>query len=291
MRSRLILSTAALALVATVCPAGDGAIPVWEPLEITQSGRYVLTRNVSGLNNPIIEITAGDVHLDLNGFTVEGDAGAFVADVILVQGAANVTIENGTVIGGGAGIRLSTATKQFALRNLSIRGGRTGIAASATSTRGVIEHNLIEDSSDEGISASGSSIQVRNNVVSADGKGIKVASCEACLIVENTVSDASDAGIIVLSSNGALVQGNTVIGAGVGIRINQGGSHHIEGNVLSGNNSFGLYFTSSAFDCVYRGNTARNNAGSGCTGTGNANYCNAGTGNTSHGDNYMPTKL
>jgi parallel beta-helix repeat protein len=282
---------AALALLVPVCLAADGAIPVWQPVQIDQPGKYQLTRDVSGINNPIIEITAGNVHLDLNGFTVEGSAGAFLQDVILVDGADNVTIENGTVIGGGAGIRLSTATQEFNLRNLSIRGGRTGIAASASGTRGMIEGNLIENISAEGILASGSSVQVRNNVISAEGTGIKAVNCEACLISENTVRDALDAGVLVESSNGALLMENTVAGAGDGIRITSGGSHHVEGNVLTGNNSYGLYLTGTASDCVYRRNTARNNAGSGCAGTGNADYCDNGTANTSHGDNYMPSLL
>jgi parallel beta-helix repeat protein len=208
--------------------------------------------------------------------------------VVLVQGSTGVTIENGTIIGGGAGVRLDSGSGQFTLRRLNIRDGRTGIGTAAGNSRGQIVDNLIENIGDEGISASGSAIQVRNNLVSADGKGIKVDNCESCQIVSNTVQDASDAGITLEGSNGVLIRDNTVSGGDVGIRVGQGGYHHVEGNVCTGNASFGLYFKSTSFSCVYRRNTARNNAGSGCAGPTTADFCDEGSGNTSHGDNYLP---
>ena len=267
--------------------AADGAIPVWEPMTITQSGRYVVTRNITSAVNPVITINADDVLLDLNGFKIEGDANIFAADVLLVAGNG-VTIQNGSVQGGGAAVRMSLGTTRFSLNNLSLSGGRTGVAASASASLGLIENNRIGGVTD-GVTVSGSSVQVRKNVISADSQGINVTNCDSCVIADNTVQSATSAGILIDLGAGNQVLRNTVSNCGVGIRVSQGGYHQIEGNVTTKNTSYGLFFRNTSFDNVYRGNTARNNAGSGCTGgSPTASFCNEGTGNSSQGDNFLP---
>ncbi|MEX2438097.1 MAG: right-handed parallel beta-helix repeat-containing protein, partial [Candidatus Babeliales bacterium] len=66
---------------------------------ITQPGKYCLTQNVtvssSGVNG--ITITANNVGLDLNGFTISGPGGLGTGNMISVSGASNVRISNGTV--------------------------------------------------------------------------------------------------------------------------------------------------------------------------------------------------
>ncbi|MEX2438096.1 MAG: right-handed parallel beta-helix repeat-containing protein [Candidatus Babeliales bacterium] len=66
---------------------------------ITQPGKYCLSRNVtvssSGVNG--ITITANNVDLDLNGFTISGPGGSGTGNIISVSGASNVRISNGTV--------------------------------------------------------------------------------------------------------------------------------------------------------------------------------------------------
>ncbi len=281
----------ALLVAATVglpVSAGDGATPLWEPTTISTPGSYVLTRDIVSAVNPVLTITASNVQLDLNGFRIEGDADIFAADVVLVSGVSGTVIENGAVVGGGAAIRLSTNSTQFVLRDLILRGGRTGIGVSSNSARGRIERVVVQATSDNGISISGTAMQVQNNVINSAINGIVVENCASCQVSGNTVRGASVSAISVNQGSGNLIFRNTISGATTGLRISQGGYHVVDGNVLSGNTSYGLHLRNTSFENVYRANVARNNGGGACPGTGNADYCDEGAGNTSAGDNFLP---
>lgn len=70
---------------------------VVEPLVIDQPGSYYLVEDVMAIpDNPAILITASNVTLDLNGFTVRGNPEVNDGDGIRVMGA-NVILRNGTV--------------------------------------------------------------------------------------------------------------------------------------------------------------------------------------------------
>src|ERR1051326_7927174 len=66
---------------------------------ITQPGSYYLTGNVTGASaRSGIKIAASDVTLDLNGFTLTGVSGSYVA-IGVVGAPANVTVMHGVVTG------------------------------------------------------------------------------------------------------------------------------------------------------------------------------------------------
>lgn len=69
------------------------------PIVISQPGSYYLGENINAL--PLqhgIEITAGDVTLDLNGFTITGDTDAGSLDGVRVSGnTSGVVIRNGRI--------------------------------------------------------------------------------------------------------------------------------------------------------------------------------------------------
>jgi hypothetical protein len=77
----------------TLRPDAEGALP----LVIDQPGSYHLGDNVMAVaDHPAITITASNVTLDLNGFTVRGNPDAADGHGIRVEGA-NVVLRNGTV--------------------------------------------------------------------------------------------------------------------------------------------------------------------------------------------------
>lgn len=120
MTLRLLSAMLALAGFATATPAQTLlGKPGNFPLTISQPGSYKLTQNlvVPGGTHGIV-ITASDVTLDLNGFTVSGNTscgGGYTAmyctgspdSVGIEAGAANmVSIRNGQVSHFGIGVRL-----------------------------------------------------------------------------------------------------------------------------------------------------------------------------------------
>jgi hypothetical protein len=101
----------------TGCPTGGHL-----PIVICQSGSYRLSGNVTvpDANTSAIQISADNVTLDLNGFSILGPVGCGGNPVTCTQGSAaavgignlfgnsNITVSNGTIRGlGGYGILLS----------------------------------------------------------------------------------------------------------------------------------------------------------------------------------------
>jgi hypothetical protein len=70
------------------------------PFTITQSGSYYLTTNVSVSSGNAITISAGNVTLDLSGFTITGTAAAAAGYGIALGGVTNVSIYNGHISSG-----------------------------------------------------------------------------------------------------------------------------------------------------------------------------------------------
>lgn len=97
------------------------------PITITQSGSYQLTSNITSNSTTInvIEITADNVTLDLNGFaiigprTCTGDNASLVctnsgmtASAISANGFKNIIVKNGSTQGFDTGVRLSNASQR-----------------------------------------------------------------------------------------------------------------------------------------------------------------------------------
>jgi len=86
---------------------------------VTAGGSYYLTRDLTFTGNGIV-ITADNVTIDLNGFSLIG-TGAGAGNGIAVSGAhKNVVIHNGTIRAfGGVGVQMGTASRS-SLENLRV---------------------------------------------------------------------------------------------------------------------------------------------------------------------------
>ncbi|MFK8012419.1 MAG: hypothetical protein AB8B80_10285 [Marinicellaceae bacterium] len=106
------------------CFSGDtGGLPI----TIANSGSYILTSNLVSSSETVnvIEITADNVTLDLNGFSIIGprtctgsndtlsctNAG-MTASAILAAGRSNVVIKNGITQGFDTGVRLTSTSQR-----------------------------------------------------------------------------------------------------------------------------------------------------------------------------------
>jgi hypothetical protein len=169
MHTRLLLTLAATFALAQSAWAVDGETLINQsivmaaggfPYQITQSGSYKLSGNlVVTTNVDAIEISASNVTLDLNGFTI----------------SSNVT--TGQSVGVGNGNNATT------VRNGTISGFNTAVVLGGTS-------NIVEEIKVVG-SGTGfvlSNAVVRRNAVSTTtGVGIQ---CFQCVITENFVSES-----------------------------------------------------------------------------------------------------
>jgi hypothetical protein len=275
------------------------------PFYITNSGSYYLTASLSavpGVNG--IYIATNNVTLDLNGFSLIGDANASAA-VMSFNSYKNISILNGTLLNWtGGGVALSLCNN-VSVRNLRLDNNSVNVLQ-------VGSYAMISDcvlTGNGGGIAAGNFSQVRNcNCRANGGTGISVgflsivSSCTTSLngsteisVAGNTivtdcmVASQGQEGILLTSncqvrnnvangwgpgtsgsafhatSTGNRFEGNHAIGAGYGFKIDAGS------NLLLRNSALGCGFNYSIAAGNFTGTIVTNQAAMNAATNANAN--------------------
>ncbi len=165
------------------------------PFTISSSGSYFLTANLTVASGDAITITADDVTLDLNGFTIRSTAANAIGTGIAVN-SSRVTVFNGHVSGG--------VTYNAALSGDKFTGPgfSNGIEASLNSRDLIVHHVTVNGCDGDGIRLPGKIATVVHdctvNVAGANG------------IVSATVTDSSaidTGGVAITATNVSNSQG------------------------------------------------------------------------------------
>jgi hypothetical protein len=130
---------------------------------------YVLTGNLAPPGpTPALIILAPDTVIDLNGFTITGSGAGPPPGILLLGGAAGVTLKNGTITGfAGAGVA-SGGAGGLTILNMRISGNGAGVTGAT------------------------SCLIVENTIVGNTGLGIEAFRCK---IENNLITDNGDTGI------------------------------------------------------------------------------------------------
>ena len=195
---------------------------------ITQPGSYYLTTNIVGVSSEHgINISANNVTLDLNGFSLQGVSGA-LDGVYIHAGYTNVTVRNGSISGwvssfGGVEDHANNAI----LEGLNISANANGIVLESS---GVVRDCNCNNNFGVGI-------QVYAGMVSG---------CEAL--------NNSSTGIYV--GSGTVSDCDALTNANYGIYV--GNNCTVKDCTASGNTSYGIYVAnnSTVIGCTAGGNTA-----------------------------------
>lgn len=197
---------------------GDGSNYTYR---ITQPGSYYLTGDLVGTASDWgIQITASDVTIDLNGFTLRGVPGA-IAGIVTDAGRNNITVRNGTianwpfgaVIVTGSGSGASTVVED--VRCISNGGQNIVVGVNSRITR-----CLIENAGSYGIYApSGKSIIESCTVRVAGFYGIIAHECS--IVRDCTVSGVNGVGIAGIA--GSVVSSCSTTACTTGVYV-EGGS-------------------------------------------------------------------
>ncbi len=161
------------------------------PFAISTSGSYYLTANLTSVGGNGITVTAGNVTIDLNGFTL---------------------------VGSGAGVGITfTLANHVKIHNGMIRNWATGIL-SDTSAATIVEKMVVSGCTGIGISqVNGAECEVRDCTVRANGShGIRVGLL--AVVVDNAVASNTGSAIRVEGSHGE-VRGNTTRFNNIGVEI------------------------------------------------------------------------
>ncbi len=195
------------------------------PVTIDRPGSYILTGNLysTGANETIIQITASDVTLDLNGFTIRCTyifnpcAGTGSGKGIDGSGATNLTVRNGTVRDmPSRGLELGSYSKVENVRALA--NGGDGIYVGTSSH---VRASRANDNAESGIYVGSGSI-VESSVSASNVTGILAS--RGALIRDNTIKNNS--GVAIDGVIGPLYAGYV----GNVITSNNGTSESVDGN-------------------------------------------------------------
>lgn len=206
---------------------------------IAAPGSYYLTTNLlangaAGVNG--ITISANDVVLDLNGYSLDG---------------------GGITSSSGSGINVSGTTRRLSIRNGTIRNwGNTGINA-ANSSACTLENLTVQECRNNGITVGVSSLVRNCLVISNQTAGASAIQVAGNGVVEKCVTQLSSAGITIGSNcvvADCIAQGNVTYG----INVLQSGCLIKNCSVV--NNGFGGIISASytgsvkVLDCNATGN-------------------------------------
>ncbi len=249
---KTVLEILAIALVPCCAFAVDGQVLINQstvmaaggfPYTISQPGSYKLSGNLNPTNLTAIQITANNVALDLNGFTISCNScitppcnGATctgtLADGILVSGSV-VTIMNGTITGfiAGNGINF-TSGRRLVVDHVKATENNIGIRSSGGG--GVLSVSVCD------LSDNATNVGLYDAGRGDSGSGI---SMSVGLVTGSVISENGSYGVLVGEVNaqsGASITNNFIFANGQGIRGNSGlGSQTAFGLNTITNNTFG----------------------------------------------------
>jgi parallel beta-helix repeat protein len=218
--------------------AAEGRTPIFAPTTITADGKYIVTRNIGPAPTALITVLSTNVDIDLNGFVLDnGPTPAPVISIALAGGVEQITVRNGSLKGGSAGIDASVPATKAVFEDLKIQGpGGSGIHlldpssfairrnlvtaslgigilidGAATAHSGTIEGNVVRDAAGGILVFNGSSVALLGNRVEGGaGNGIALVSGDGCLLSENTIERVTGTGIDLSNSIGNKLYDNVV---------------------------------------------------------------------------------
>lgn len=238
-----------IAINATNTPGDASAVHV-----ISQPGSYYLTSDVTAPTGKAgIKLAAVGVTLDLNGFTLRGQAGSTYGVDETAVPPGHITVRNGAITGfGSGGLKLGTYTtsRQRLVENLHVSGTNgTGIG---TGYSAVIRNCTVIGFTFAGIYGSDGSIIEGCTVRDATGIGILTTTnsvVRSCATYVCGTGIGAGAGSTIEGCSASNCTGTGIGGGGVisrctaqnnetGISVSEGGT--IEHCVATNNTRYGL---------------------------------------------------
>jgi hypothetical protein len=222
--------------------AQDPRMPISSlPFKITAQGSYYLTANLIATgSNAGITISADNVTLDLNGFSLVGGGSGSVAGINVPAAQKNILIRNGTVRGWtNGGINASNATNStiqgIRLSNNTAPSTFFNVGGMSVGDGSTVKDCLVANNANShGISV-GSACTVSGCVARANSVGVGIRVIDRCYVVGN-ISDSNGTGIVMGSGNRIESNGCT-FNASAGILIPSGATNNLViRNSARGNN-------------------------------------------------------
>ncbi|QQS07824.1 MAG: right-handed parallel beta-helix repeat-containing protein [Phycisphaerales bacterium] len=224
---------------------------------IASSGSYYLTGNITVTAGRVgIEIAASNVTVDLNGFSIIGQAGS-LSGATAFSTLSNITFKDGAISTIAAGLQLGSVSaarvERVNMQDITGIGLQVG-------TRSIVRNCIVRTTTSTGISASAGS-HVEGCIVTAAGAtGISLGN--QCVLDACTVSDCAGAGVSF--AGGCVITGCAARTNGDDGFLGSGSGTACVVRDCTAVDNIGDGF-SFQVDCVVTSCTARSNEGHGFT--------------------------
>ena len=245
--------------------AAEGRTPIFAPTTITADGKYIVTRNIGPAPTALITVLSSNVDIDLNGFVLDnGATPSPVISIALAGGVEQITIRNGSLRGGSAGIDASVPATKAVFEDLKIQGpGGTGIHLIDASSL-AIRRNLVTAPGGVAIlidgAATAHSGTIEGNVVRDAGNGIQVFNGSSLTVLGNRIEGGAGNGIELVSGDGCLLSENTIERVtGMGINLANSIGNKLYDNVVREAKSHAIHLDPASNDNLVVMNSATNN--------------------------------
>jgi len=148
------------------------------PYTISTPGSYYLTTNLNVTTGDAITITASQVTLDLNGFTIASSAGSPTGTGILLSGGnTDITILNGHILGTGFANGIYPGGSNVRVAGVSVSGCQNYGIILGTANSTVVESCTVQNIGVTGIQASSVS---HSSAYQCGGNAIVANTAENC---------------------------------------------------------------------------------------------------------------
>lgn len=250
---------------------------------LSASGNYSLANDLVACPATAITITAKNVRLNLNDYSISGSN---VGTGIEVKSTSGVQIVDGNISGFVDGIDLNKTSKVF-IGNVKVSNNSVnGIYLNTASNNFISGNTVIDNAKGVFLYAASNNNKLIGNTISNNGAAIMAADGV-------TVVRAADDGLQINTSNNTTVTGNTIAGNGEdGLEVKDSNSNVILGNTAHDNGRNGIYLrikaTTSTSKNSVTNNVALHNGGSGIVdlagAVGNSLTNNIALNNNTHPD-------
>jgi len=239
-----------------------GEITVCQTLG-TAGKTYTLQNDISINGSTCFTITADNITLDGNGFTIDGND-TDSTNGVTASSRDNLTIKNfRNITDFGRGIDLIVTTNSLITNNNASSNVNDGIRLFSSANNNQITNNTVNSNSDAGIrlSSSSNNNQITNNTFNLNTDGIALSSSSNNTLTNNTANNNTQEGIsLSSSSNNNTITNNNASLNDDGIRLSSSSNNTITDNTANLNTGQGIALSPTSNNNTIKNNTANSNS-------------------------------
>lgn len=186
---------------------------------------------------------------------------AFRADVINVEGSADLRIAGLVLMRGAIGISVRESS-DITLRNNQLIGNTSdGIRIGLNANVGIeVTDNRVEDSGNHGIQIVGNAAAVvrQNTITTSSRAGIVVTLDSTAELIENLIDHSIGSGIAIVGADATLRQNTTTANGGNGVFTSADAVAELVDNTITDNAQSGVWVADASFAALNGGIIAQN---------------------------------